>query len=73
MATPQKDSNLDFSFQTKMKIGKQLEKEWKKNIMKSFRIIKIHKDIKEIKNQNKNMKKVGIKEIEKKIEEKRRK
>lgn len=73
MATLQKDSNLDFSFQTKMKIGKQLEKEWKKNIVKSFRIIKIHKDIKEIKNQNKNMKKVGIKEIEKKIEERRRK
>ena len=73
MATLQKDSNLDFSFKTKMKIGKQLEKEWKKNIVKSFRIIKIHKDIKEIKNQNKNMKKVGIKEIEKKIEERRRK
>lgn len=73
MATLQKDSNLDFSFQTKMKIGKQLEKEWKKNIVKSFQIIKIHKDIKEIKNQNKNMKKVGIKEIEKKIEERRRK
>lgn len=41
--------------------------------MKSFPIIKIHKDIKEIKNQNKNMKKVGIKEIENKIEERRRK
>lgn len=73
MGTLQKDSNLDFSFQTKMKIGKQLEKEWKKNIVKSFQIIKIHKDIKEIKNQNKNMKKVGIKEIENKIEERRRK
>lgn len=56
-----------------MKIGRQLEKEWRKNIVKSFPIIKIHKDIKEIKNQNKNMKKVGIKEIENKIEERRRK
>lgn len=57
-----------------MKIEKELEKEWRKNIVKKSQILKIHKDIKEIiKNQNKNMKKVVIKETEKKIEERKRK
>lgn len=50
----------------------ELEREQRKNIVRSFQILKIHKDMKEIKNQSQNMKKVVIKEIEKKIEERRR-